>query len=84
MSALHKMNGWTDHAFVLPSFWSGFGSVLELGGRSEDPVKTNDPGECDANAIFSDFRAVGMDIMTACSRYEAELGRRPEDATPSR
>ena len=84
MSALHTMNGLTDHAFALPTFWSGFGSVLELGGRSEAPVWTDDPAEGDANAIFSDFRAVGMDIMTACSLYETELGRRPEDSSASR
>ena len=84
MSARHKMNGLTDYFFALPSFWSGFGRVIEIGGSSEEYNWTEDPAEDDANAIFSDFRAVGMDIVTACSQYETELGRRREDAAPPR
>lgn len=84
MSSPEKMNGLTDHAFALPSFLSGFGSVLELGGRFEEFNWSEDPTETDANAIFSDFRAVGMDIMTACSLYEDELGRRADDTAPPR
>ncbi|MEQ1833863.1 MAG: DUF2335 domain-containing protein, partial [Candidatus Eisenbacteria bacterium] len=49
----------------------------------KDPVWTVDPAECDANAIFTDFRAVGMDIMTTCSLYEAEIGRRPDGSFAS-
>jgi hypothetical protein len=69
------MNGLTDYLFAMPSFWSGVGRALDLGGQFDEFNWSDDPEESDANAIFSDFRAVGMDLMTACSQFESDRGR---------
>lgn len=83
MFARHRLNGLTDYAFAMPSFWSGVGRVLDLGGQFDEYNWSEDPEECDANAIFSDFRAVGMDLMAACSQFERELGRKPDSSRSS-
>jgi hypothetical protein len=72
------MNGLTDYGFAMPSFLSGVGRMLDLGAQYTEFNWSEDPDECDENAVFSDFRAVGIDLMQACSRFEAELGRRPK------
>jgi hypothetical protein len=76
------MNGLTDYLFAMPSFWSGVGRVLDLGGQFDELNWSEDPDESDENAIFSDFRAVGIDIQSACSRFEAELRRQATRPTP--
>ena len=84
MSKRYRMNGLTDYLFAMPTFWSGFGRALDIGAQFDEFNWCEDPAESDANAIYSDFRAVGMDIMTACPQYETEIRRRPEDAAPPR
>ena len=82
MRGRYRMNGLTDYFFAMPTFWSGMARTLDIGAQFDEFNWTEDPAEADAIAMFSDFRAVGMDIMTACSQYETELGRRQEDAAP--
>ena len=77
MLSNYRMNGLTDYLFAMPGFWSGVGRALDLGGQFDEFNWSEDPDESDANAIFSDFRAVGLDLHTACSRFEAEPGRTP-------
>ncbi len=84
MPAHYRMNGLTDYFFAMPSFWSGVGRTIDMGGQFDEYNWTGDPHEDDATAIFCDFRAVGMDIMTACSRFEDELGQRLEEPAPPR
>lgn len=78
MLTRYRMNGLTDYLFAMPSFWSGVGRTFDLAGNFDEFNWSEDPEESDANAIFSDFRAIGLDLQQACSRFEAELGRRPE------
>jgi hypothetical protein len=81
MNVRYRMNGLTDYLFAMPSFWSGVGRTLDLGGQFDEFNWSPDPDESDENAIFSDFRAVGMDILSACSRYEVGLGREASEPT---
>lgn len=84
MPARYRMNGLSDYLFAMPSFWSGMGRALDLGGQFDEYNWSEDPLESDANAIFSDFRAVGMDLMQASSRFERELGRESEGSDAPR
>ena len=79
MSANHRMNGLTDYFFAMPSFWSGMGRALDFGGTFDEYNWTDDPWEDAATGMFCDFRAVGLDITAACSRFEDELGRTREE-----
>ncbi len=84
MNAPYRLNGLTDYLFAMPSFLSGVGRVLDMGAQFDEYNWSEDPDESDANAIFSDFRAVGMDLMAACSRFEDELGRHTDGSTAPR
>lgn len=54
------------------SFFRGMGSVLDLFGLfGAYRVESNDQ-DADARAIYSDFKAVGMDLTEAMARYETE------------
>ena len=75
MRTTHKWNGCTDYLFAMPSFFSGVGRALDIGGQFDEYNWTDDPDENDAIAIFSDWRAVGLDLIQACSRFERELER---------
>jgi len=49
----------------LPSFWNGFGSVLDIGGTSyRDLTRYEDmkPSEADYEALKADWEAVGQDF----------------------
>lgn len=74
----YRMNGLTDYFFAMPSFVSGIGRALDVGGRFDEYNFAATPEETDAIAIYTDFRAVGHDLMSACSRFEHELEREPE------
>lgn len=78
MLSRYRMSGLTDYLFALPSFWSGVGRTFDLAGTFNEFNWSEDPEESDANAIFSDFRAIGLDLQQACSLFEDELGREPE------
>jgi hypothetical protein len=72
------MNGLTDYFFAMPSFLSGIGRSLDIGGRFDEYNFAATPEETDAIAIYTDFRAVGHDLMSAYSRFERELERESE------
>ena len=69
------MNGLTDHLFAMPSFLEGFGRALDFGGEFDEYNFAETPEETDANAIYSDFCAVGDDMWAAIKRFESELER---------
>lgn len=75
MSSKPKMNGLTDHLFAMPSFLEGVGSVLDFGGDLDEDNFAETPEETDANAIYSDFCAVGEDMWAAIHQFERELER---------
>lgn len=55
-----------------PSFLRGMGSILDVFGVFKEHGVTNDAERADAQALYSDFRAVGVDLAKAMSRYESE------------
>jgi hypothetical protein len=78
MSAVYRMNGLTDYLFAMPTFLSGMGRSLDIGGQFDEYNFAETPEETDAIAIYTDFRAVGEDLMSACSQFERQLERKPE------
>lgn len=62
-----------ESSYPRPSFLRGMGSVLDLFGVFGGyRLLANDEQEADARALYSDFRAVGMDLTEAMARYESE------------
>ena len=59
-------------SYPRPSFLRGMGSVLDLFGVFGGYRLANDEQDADARALYSDFRAVGMDLTEAMARYESE------------
>ena len=53
------------YLFALPSIAEGIGSVVDLAGSWHVYNESRTPGEADARAIYSDWRAVGKDIRTS-------------------
>jgi uncharacterized membrane protein len=82
MPTRYRMNGLTDYGFAMPSFFSGMGRALDVGAQFTEFNWSEDPDERDENSIFAAFRAVGVELMTACSRFERELGIRPDELVP--
>jgi len=72
------MNGLTVYFFAMPSFLSGVGRALDIGGQFDEYNFGATPEETAGIAIYMGFRAVGKDMMSACSRFERELEREPE------
>ena len=75
MSTKPQMNGLTDHLLAMPSLLEGVGSVLDFGGELDEYNFAETPEETDANAIYSDFCAVGEDMWAAIHQFERELER---------
>jgi len=78
VSVPYRMNGLTDYFFAMPSFLSGIGRSLDVGGKFDEYNFAATPEETDAIAIYIGFRAVGKDMMSAYSRFEREFEREPE------
>ena len=78
MSVPYRMNGLTDYFFAMPSFLSGVGRALDIGGKFDEYNFAATPEETDAIAIYTSCRAIGEDMMAACARFERELERDPE------
>lgn len=78
MTVPYRMNGLTDYFFAMPSFLSGVGRALDIGAQFDEYNFAPTLEETAAIAIYTGFRAVGTDMMSACSRFERELEREPE------
>lgn len=72
---------WPVVMYPRPSFFRGMGSVLDLFGLFSDSKVTTDADTADARALSSDFRAVGMDLAIAMSKYESAQKIRSQRAT---
>jgi hypothetical protein len=64
--------GLIDHFYAMPSFWSGFGRVVDLGAQFDDFNWGDDLHTAAALAIQADFLAVHDAIQEARSRFECE------------
>ena len=58
----------TDFLFARPTFWSGMGAVLDLGGTMEIFNESASPDEADTLALANDWAAVGNDIRSAMTQ----------------
>ena len=55
-----------------PTFLTGAGSCINLGGNFYKPEISGDPGEFDRIALLSDFESVGKDFEAVLSRLEEQ------------
>lgn len=68
----------SDFLFVMPTFWRGVGSVLDVAGTAESGNYNTaaTPVEADIRTIAADWIAVGQDIDAAIREVDDEV--RPE------
>ena len=59
----------TDFLFARPSFWSGFGRLLDLWGKYDDYNTSRSTDEADMRALYSDWRITGQDVRDAWVVY---------------
>jgi hypothetical protein len=62
----------TTALFSVPSFFRGMSSVLDIGSTLTVYNTSKSPEEADSKAIYSDWAAVGDDILCAFDRWEKE------------
>ena len=62
----------TTALFSMPSFFRGMSSVLDVGSTLTVYNTSRSPEEADSKAIYSDWAAVGEDILFAARRWEKE------------
>jgi hypothetical protein len=67
--------------FAYPSFWEGFGRVLDAGGVLTEFNTSLTPQQADRHAIRSDWAAVGADLWASLLAARAQL---PESARGSK
>ena len=62
----------TDFLFAQPSFWSGFGRLLDLWGKFDDYNLSRSAEESDMRALYSDWRIVGQDLSDSWVSFHKE------------
>jgi len=67
----------SDYLFAHPSFLSGAGRVLDLGGTFDGYNESPSPAEADRLAMRADWKAVGDALGEALSAEES-APQRPE------
>jgi hypothetical protein len=55
----------SDYLFAQPSFLTGMGRVLDLGGVFDDYNTSETEAEAESKAMLSDWAAVGQDLADA-------------------
>lgn len=55
----------TDFLFAAPGAWSGFARLFDIAGTFDRYNVSQTNEEADARALFSDWRMVGEDLLTA-------------------
>ncbi len=61
-----------DFLFARPSFWQGFGSVLDLGGTWFEFNRSLNEEQADHLAMLMDWRMVGNHIQGAADQIGRE------------
>lgn len=62
----------TFKLFSVPNFVSGLASVLDVGATLSHYNYSNSPEEADKSATYSDWQAVGIDILIGMDEWEKE------------
>ena len=65
----------SDFLFARPSFLGGMARAVDMHATLQEYNKSATPEEADAWALFSDFKAVGMDIRRATQTIKATSRR---------
>jgi len=65
-----------DFLFAQPSLWSGLARWLDLSGRFDSYNVSPDGEIADALALYSDWRAVGQELLRACHNCGKEITAR--------
>ena len=60
-----KTKNGTDFVFPKRNFWTGFGSVLNIGGDSSKSIVFKSDEDADYKALKSDWDAIGNDFYSA-------------------
>ena len=55
----------TNFLFAMPTFCSGMGRILDLGGVFDSYNERRSSQEADAIAMYADFSMVGQDLVQA-------------------
>lgn len=63
----------SDYLYAQPSFLSGFGRAIDLGGVFDDYNASETDAEADALAMRLDWQAVGRDLDAAMQSARREL-----------
>jgi hypothetical protein len=75
----------TDSLFARPSFWSGFGRLLDLWGKYDDYNTSRSTEEADMRALYSDWRITGQDVGDAWVVYhQKDAPRLPQEDAASK
>ena len=64
----------TDYLFAKPSFIGGMARVLDLGGTLNVYNNSATEEDADAQALRSDFKAIGKDLYDAIEAVERKNG----------
>ena len=62
----------TDYLFPTPSFFKGFGSVINLFGSKIIHVTSENENDADSIALRNDFNMVGQDIFDSIEKVKQE------------
>lgn len=60
----------TFYLFALPSYWEGFGRMLDFGGVLSEYNGSPSPRVADNIAILNDWLAVGLDLRGSIEQFE--------------
>ncbi|MCY4537232.1 MAG: hypothetical protein OXE52_03280 [Chloroflexi bacterium] len=66
------------HLFPTPTFWTGIGSLIDVCGLLNMANYAETDEQADADALRSDWLAVGDDIAAAIGQYRESLVRTNE------
>lgn len=63
----------TDFLFARPSFWEGFGRVIDLGATLNAYNASSNSAEADFRALEADWKAIGQDMREAIRQVEQQI-----------
>ncbi len=62
---LHHAMACSDFLFARPSFWSGFGRIVDMGATFDSYNVSRTPEDADSRALWADWRVIGQDLFAA-------------------
>ncbi len=65
-----------SYSLPLPTFWTGIARLIDVGGAINRDLIRHLEEQSDADALRSDWEAVGESMRWAIHEYEKEIGER--------